>query len=84
MLSAYRVFWSSLDKHKARSMRTEQMVCSQNRVFLSRTAKHKAQSVSTKQPILTKRCDFEHKARSAMHEAQSMSTQQRQKNWALD
>jgi hypothetical protein len=39
-----------------------------NRVFLSRTAKHKAQSMSTKQPIMTKRCDFEHKARSTKHE----------------
>jgi hypothetical protein len=38
--------------------------------------------MSTKQPILTKRCDFEHKARSAKHKAQSMSTKQRQKNWA--
>jgi hypothetical protein len=34
---------------------------------LSRTAKHKAQSMSTKQPILTKICDFEHKARSTKH-----------------
>jgi hypothetical protein len=50
---------------------------------LSRTAKHKAQSMSTKQPILTKRCDFEHKAQSTKHKAQSMSTKQRQKNWAL-
>jgi hypothetical protein len=39
-----------------------------NRVFLSRTAKHKAQSMSTKQPIMTKRCDFELKARSTKHE----------------
>jgi hypothetical protein len=53
-----------------------------NRVFLSRTAKHKAQSMSTKQPILTKRCDFEHKARSTKHKALNMSTKQRQKNWA--
>jgi hypothetical protein len=36
--------------------------------------------MSTKQPILTKRCDFEHKARSAKHKAQSMSIKQRQKN----
>jgi hypothetical protein len=53
-----------------------------NRVFLSGTAKHKAQSMSPKQPILTKRCDFEHKARSTKHKALSMSTKQRQKNWA--
>jgi hypothetical protein len=56
-----------------------QSSCSQNRVFLSLTAKHKAQSMSTKQPILTKRCDFEHKAQSAKHKAQSMSIKQRQK-----
>jgi hypothetical protein len=31
---------------------------------------------------LTKRCDFEHKARSTKHKALSMSTKQRQKNWA--
>jgi hypothetical protein len=54
-----------------------------NRVFLSRTAKHKAQSMSPKQPIMTKICDFEHKARSTKHKAQSMRTKQRQKNWAL-
>jgi hypothetical protein len=59
-----------------------QSSCSQNRVFLWRTAKHKAQSMSTKQPILTKRSDFEHKARSAKNKAQSMSRKQRQKNWA--
>jgi hypothetical protein len=53
-----------------------------NRVFLSRMAKHKAQSMSTKQPILTKICDFEHKARITKHKALSMSTKQRQKNWA--
>jgi hypothetical protein len=54
-----------------------------NRVFLSRTGKHKAQSMSRKQPILTKRCDFEHKVQSTKHKALSMSSKQQQKNWAL-
>jgi hypothetical protein len=75
-------------KHKARSIRTVTLPrrsrSHENRVFLSHTAKQKAQSMSTKQPILTKRCDFEHKARSAKHKARSMSTKQRQKNWAKD
>jgi hypothetical protein len=73
-------------KHKARSIHTVTLPrrsrSHENWVFLSRMAKQKAQSMSTKQPILTKRCDFEQKARSAKHKAQSMSTKQRQKNEA--
>jgi hypothetical protein len=77
--------------HEARSMRARSRwpvlrkadaPAHKNWVFLSRTAKRKAQSMSTKQPILTKRCDFEHKAQSTKHKALSRSTKQRQKNWA--
>jgi hypothetical protein len=73
MLCAYRVFWSPLAKHKAcaRSrwpvLQKADAPAHKNWVFLSRTGKHKAQSMSTKQPILTKICDFEHKARSTKH-----------------
>jgi hypothetical protein len=78
MLCDYQVFWSPLAKHEARSKQHAPRADDQrqqadapahkNRVVLSRTAKHKAQSMSTKQPILTKRCDFEHKTRSTKYE----------------
>jgi hypothetical protein len=77
MLCDYQVFWSPLAKHEARSRQNAHGADDQrqqadapahkNRVFLSHMAKHKAQSMSTKQPILTKICDFEHKARSTKH-----------------
>jgi hypothetical protein len=81
MLCAYRGFWSPLAKHEARSTKHAHGADGQqqqadapahkNQVFLSRTFKHKAQSMSTKQPILTERCDFEHKAQSTKHKVQS-------------
>jgi hypothetical protein len=71
-------------KHEAWSMRTGNQLWPK---YVILSSKHKAQSMSTKQPIMTKICDFEHKARSTKHKAQCMSTKHEhkvaKKTWAL-
>jgi hypothetical protein len=82
MLSAYLFFWSSLDKHKARSMRTKQMASSSRaQFFLSLLCAHASCFVLGAHAlfsVLLAFCFvligvFGHRPPSTKHEARSMS-----------